>query len=121
MYKVAEKAKDSMFGIIVVIWGFVLLCTKAMTVELTLTLLAVTFSQTVLGFMFIGIGALYILAKFLNINPISALANILISFIFLIVMLTHLFASVYAIAWIAFAGIVIHQAINAYLILKGTK
>ncbi len=113
--------KNAIFGIIVAIWGVVLISTPALTTDVSLELLRITFTQPILGLFFMAVGLLHVYTKVTDIPLLSAAANVLIAFVFCTVMLTHLFASVYMIAWIAFGGLTVHQVINAFLILKGRQ
>lgn len=113
--------KNAIFGIVVAVWGVVLLTTPALNTDVSLELLRITFSQPIIGLFFMAVGLLHVFTKVTDHPILSASANVLIAFVFVTVMLTHLFASVYMIAWIAFGGLTIHQIINAFLILKGRQ
>lgn len=119
MRKFFEQMKNSVFGIIVVIWGILMFLFPEINQDASMHLMELTFSKEVVAGLFTVSGAAYIFSKFVNGRRLSAYMNILIAFIFMTVMLTHLYASFFMIAWIAFGGIVIHQTINAFLIRTG--
>lgn len=108
--------KDSMFGIVVILWGVAMIVSPALLIEPTLHLLFLTFSQLTLGYFFVAAGVMHVSSKVFPARQYGAISNVLIALVFLLTMLTHLFASVYLIAWVAFAGITISLLINAFLL-----
>lgn len=113
--------KDSAFGLVVIVWGLILLFSTEIAKEMSLTLLFLTFTPASLGVLFVVVGLLHLLSKHSASLYFMAFANISIALVFLLAMLTHLFVSVYAIAWIAFAGICLNLMINAFLIVKSNE
>ena len=111
--------KNSLFGLVSVIWGFFFLVSAEVGREVTFNLLLYSFSPVELGLVCIAVGLIHIVSKFYFNELTAAFANILLAFIYLAVLLSHLYASFYALAWIAFAAIVLNQIINAYLLMKG--
>lgn len=111
--------KNALFGIVVMVWGIAIMLSTHLHSELTLQLLFINFTAPQLGAFFLVAGIMHIVSKIFPDKYFAALANIMLAFVFLLAMLTHLFVSVYLIAWIAFAGITLNLVINAFLILKG--
>lgn len=118
MYNFFNQFKGSIFGLVVTLWGIALMTLPQLTSEATLELLFMTFSQPTLGIFFVSVGVLHITTRFFANKYYSAIANLLIAAVFLSAMLTHLYASVYVIAWVAFAGITMNLVINAFQILR---
>jgi hypothetical protein len=118
MNKFLVLAKNSTFGLVVILWGLVLLISTEIVKETSLSLWFLTFTPATLGWLFIAVGVVYVFSKCWTHPYFAAFANISIASIFLLAMLTHLFASLYAIAWIAFAGICLNQIINAILLIN---
>lgn len=118
MRDVFQLIKNALFGIVVVIWGVALIVSTNLHSELTLQLLYLTFTAPALGGFFIAAGLMHIVSKCYPEKFFAAFANLMLALVFMLAMLTHLFASVYVIAWVAFAGICLNLLINAFLILK---
>ena len=119
MYRIFEQIKNSVFGLIVIVWGIFMFMFPEMNQDASMKLIELTFSKELIAALFTVSGIAYTFSKFIDNKRLSSYMNILIAFIFMTVMLTHLYASFYMIAWIAFCGIVIHQTINAFLIRTG--
>ena len=111
--------KNSIFGIVVIVWGAVMALSPSAAAQSTLVLLHVPFTEPVLGLIFIAIGLFHVISKCYQGRVMAAFANITIAAVFLLVSLTHLYYSVYAIAWIAFAGIVLNLVLNAISLIRG--
>lgn len=118
MNKFFNQFKGSIFGLVVALWGIALMSVPQLTTEATLELLFIAFSQQTLGIFFVTVGVMHILTRCFANKYYSALANLLIAGVFVSAMLTHLYASVYVIAWVTFAGITINLVINAFQILR---
>lgn len=111
--------KNSLFGLVSVIWGLFFFFSLDVSREVTFNLLFYSFSPAELGVMCISIGLVHIASKFFGTELTAAVANVLLAFVYLLVLLSHLYASFYTLAWIAFAAIVLNQVINAYLLMNG--
>jgi len=110
--------KNTLFGLVSLLWGIFFLFSAQVSAEAAFSLLYFTYSPLFLGILCVTVGITHITSRFIS-NPLfTAAANILLAFVYLIVLLSHLYASFYALAWIAFAAIVLNHVINAYLIIK---
>lgn len=111
--------KEILFGLVTILYGSFVLFSAENAVFTFFNLLLLTIPANVLGVFFISIGVIHCLSR-LSKNPlILASANILLAFVFLLIMLSQLYISLYAIAWLAFAAITLNQVINAYIYIKG--
>lgn len=110
--------KNSLFGLVAIGWGFFLLLYPELINEPTFELLLVTVAPGNLGAFFIVVGVLHVISRMPEIREIESGANIALAFVFLLAMLTNLYASFFALAWLAIAGICLNLVINAYLLMK---
>lgn len=112
--------RNSIFGIVVSIWGLALLLIPAVASESTIQLWFITFSPSVVGVFFILCGALYVFAKIHFETHLEIISNILLAFTFTLATLSHIFASIYLLAWIAFAGLAVYLLTTAIIMIKLT-
>lgn len=112
--------KDVLFGIVTILYGSFVLFLTENAVFTFFNLLLLSIPPHVLGCFFITIGIIHCLSR-LSSNPvILAAANVMLAFVFLLIMLSQIYISLYAIAWLAFAAISLNQVINAYLYIRGS-
>lgn len=119
MLEAIQIVKNSIFGVVVVIWGLSLIFIDNLINEATLHLLFITFTEPELGLFFIFCGMTHIIAKFSENRYFNGVANILLASIFCMLMLTHLYNGIFVIAWIGFAGISLNLVLNAIIKFRG--
>lgn len=111
--------KNSIFGAVTILWGIMIFFFKEYMVKVPHELMFATITPDLLMWIFIGVGAFHIFTRFYHNDTLVIVANVLLALMYLLVALTVVHTSFYGFAWIALAGIIINQLLNAYLIAHG--
>lgn len=111
--------KNSLFGIVSIVWGIMIFAYSDLMVRAPHELIFTAIAPDLLAWLFIAVGVFHILTRLCHNDTLVIVANVLLAFMYLLVAITLVYTSFYGFAWVALAGIILNQLINAYLIAYG--